>query len=121
MERVVAGPERKGQIISAHEREVVAAVILTLIIGFNWGGWVTGGTAKTLAKDAVVQRLSSICVSQYQQDPGKVAKLGELNEVSTYRIDDYVTDQGWATMPGDEEPDRNVADACAKLLVQVNQ
>jgi len=28
-----------------------------------------------------------------------------------------VQKQGWATMPGEKEPDRNVAEACAKLLL----
>ena len=42
---------------------VIGAIVLTMIVGFNWGGWVTG----------------------------------------------------------EEKPDNKVADACAKLLVQLNQ
>ena len=99
----------------------VAAVILTLIVGFNLGGWVTGGTAQVMTNDAVVQRLSSICVSQFNQDPEKDQKLIELKEARVYQRDDYVKEQGWATMPGEENPDRKVADACAKLLVEINQ
>jgi hypothetical protein len=99
---------------------VVAAVILTMIVGFNWGGWVTGGTAQKMAEvaaaKAVVERLSLICVDQFRQDPDKAQKLSEFIETKAYQRDDYVTDQGWATMFGDEEPDRNVADACAKLI-----
>ena len=26
--------------------------ILTMIVGFNWGGWVTGGTSQTMAATA---------------------------------------------------------------------
>jgi hypothetical protein len=99
----------------------VGAVILTLIIGFNWGGWITGGTGREMTDDAVVQRLALICVAQFNQDPGKEQKLNELKEMSAYRRDDYVQEQGWATMPGEENPDRKVADACAKLLVELNQ
>ena len=99
----------------------VAAIVLTIIVGFNLGGWVTESSAKTMSGDAVVQRLSSICVSQYNEDLGKIQKLRELNDVSSYRRDDYVTDQGWATMPGEEKPDRGVAAECAKLLVRINQ
>src|SRR5689334_1097416 len=29
-----------------------ATVIATLIVGFNWGGWVTGGTSRSLAATA---------------------------------------------------------------------
>jgi hypothetical protein len=99
----------------------VAAVILTMIVGFHWGGWVTGGSVQKMIDDAVVQRLATVCVGQYNQDPGKEQKLIELNEARTYQRDDYVQEQGWATMPGEEDPDRKVADACAKLLVQIKQ
>ena len=36
----------------------VATIILIMIVGFSWGGWITGGTAQkmgeTMAQDAVV-------------------------------------------------------------------
>jgi hypothetical protein len=103
----------------------VASIILTMIIGFAWGGWVTGGTAQKMAEvmveNAVVQRLAPICVVQFNQDPGKDQKLKELQEARFYQRDDYVKDQGWATMPGEEEPDSKVADECAKLLMLISQ
>jgi hypothetical protein len=103
----------------------IASIILTMIIGFAWGGWVTGGTAQkmaeTMAGNAVVQRLAPICVVQFNQDPEKDQKLIELQEARAYQRDDYVKDQGWATMPGEEEPDSKVADECAKLLMLINE
>ncbi|MEJ2559812.1 MAG: hypothetical protein P8186_27065 [Anaerolineae bacterium] len=99
----------------------VAAVVLTLIVGFNWGGWVTGGTAQAMANDAVVQRLAPICVAQFDQDPGNQQKLSELKAKRSYQRDDYVIEQGWATLPGDQKPDSKVADACAKLLMRIDQ
>jgi hypothetical protein len=102
----------------------VASVVLTMIIGFAWGGWVTGRTARTLAEDmaedAVAERLAPICVYQFNQDPGKSAKLEELKETSGYQRRTFVQDQGWATMPGEEAPDRAVADECVKLLMLIN-
>lgn len=102
----------------------VASVVLTMIIGFAWGGWVTGGTARTmaedLAEDAVAERLAEICVIQFHQDPGKDQKLEELKEASSYQRRTYVQDQGWATMPGEEGPDRAVAEECVKLLMLIN-
>jgi len=104
---------------------VLGAIVLTMIVGFKWGGWVTGGTAQkmgvAMAQDAVVERLAPICVLQFNQDPDKAQKLIGFNEARTYQRDDYVKEQGWATMPGEDQPDRQVADACAKLLVQINQ
>ena len=103
----------------------LAMIAGTMLVGFTWGGWVTGNTAQrtatTMANDAVVQRLSSICVAQFQQDPAKDEKLAELMAASSYQRGNYVKEQGWATMPGEEKPETKVADACAKLLVQVNQ
>jgi hypothetical protein len=102
----------------------VVSIALTMIIGFAWGGWVTGRTARTMAedmaKDAVTERLAGICVGQFNQDPGKDQKLQALKETSTYERRAYIQDQGWATMPGDEEPDRAVADECVKLLMLIN-
>ena len=103
----------------------LGSVIGAVIVGFTWGGWVTGGSARDMAaqsgKDAVSERLVPICVYQFNQDPEKDQKLSELKETSAYQRDDYVMEQGWATIPGEEEPDRKVADECAKLLVQINQ
>ncbi len=99
----------------------VAAMILTMIVGFNWGGWVTGGTAHKTMNDAITHRLSLICVDQFNQDLQKDQKLTELQSISRFERDDYVKEQGWATMPGDEEPDSKVADACSKLIVQSGQ
>jgi hypothetical protein len=100
---------------------LVAAIILTMIVGFAWGDWITGGTAQKMTNDAVTQRLSAICVSQYNQDAQKDQKLAELQDISSYQRDDYVTEQGWATMPGEAESDSKVADRCAKLIVQSGQ
>ena len=103
----------------------VGCIILTIVIGFAWGGWVTGGsaqkTAEVMAKDAVVQRLAPMCVAQFNQDPGKDQKLTELKDTGTWQRADYVEKQGWATMFGEKEPDRKVADECAKLLMRVGQ
>jgi len=102
----------------------LAVIAGTMLVGFTWGGWVTGGTAQkaatTLANDAVVQRLSAICVAQFQQDPAKAEKLTELKATRGYQQGTYVKEQGWATMPGDEQVDSKVASACAKQLAALN-
>ena len=99
----------------------VASMVLTMIVGFSWGGWVTGGTARstaeTMAHDAVVTRLAPICVDQSGRDPAKAVKLVALKEESSWQRGEYVGKQGWATMPGEQEPDSRVARACATLLI----
>ena len=104
---------------------LVVSAILTMIIGFAFGGWVTGGTAQGMAEEmadeAVIDRLAPICVTQFNQDPEKDKKLQELKEISSYQRGDYVEKQGWATMPGEKEPDSNVADECARRLVELEK
>jgi hypothetical protein len=98
----------------------VACVALTMIIGFTWGGWVRGATARSMAEagaeEAVVKHLAPICVVQFQLDPAKDQKLKELKEMSAYDRGAYVKKQGWAKMPGDGDADSKVADECAKLI-----
>ncbi len=102
----------------------LGAIALILILGFNWGGWMTSGSAAklaaTTASTAVLQRLGPICVAQSQLDPAKEQKLTELKALSSYQQSDYVGKQGWATLPGEAKPDSKVAGACAKLLTQTN-
>jgi hypothetical protein len=100
---------------------MMATIILTIIVGFAWGGWVTGGSAQRMSDNAVVESLAPICVGQFNQDPGKALKLAELKKMSSYQRDDYVKEQGWATLPGEEQPNSKVADACAKLLILNSQ
>jgi hypothetical protein len=100
----------------------VACAVLTMIVGFTWGGWVRGATARdmaeTEAEDALVKHLAPICVVQFQHDPAKSQKLKELREMNAYERGDYVKKQVWAKMPGEGEADSKVADECAKLLSQ---
>lgn len=98
----------------------VASVVLTIVIGFNWGGWVTANnaarTAQSMADDAVVLRLAPICFAQFDQDPDRDLKLVEMSGQATSQRTRYIQDQGWATISGEEQPDRNVASACARLI-----
>ena len=103
----------------------VGSVVLTMIVGFAWGGWVTGGTARSMAEkiaeDAVVKRLAPICVVQFKQAPGKDQKLQELGKTDSWQRSEYVEKQGWATMPGEEKPDSGVASECVRLLMLVSK
>jgi len=100
----------------------VASAVITMIVGFTWGGWVRGATAQNMAlvmaEDAVVKRLASICVAQFQEDPAHDQKLKEVKELSVYERGDYVKKKVWAKMPGEQETDSKVAEECAKLITE---
>lgn len=99
----------------------VGAITLA-VVGFNWGGWVTGGTAEKLAgaraDEAIVSSLVPICVAQFQKSPEARGRLTALKQVKSWEQGDYVSSGGWATMPGSvsTEPNRLVAQACAEAL-----
>ncbi len=99
----------------------IGGAIALAIIGFNWGGWVTGGTAREMAEEmaveAVVDRLTPICVAQFNQDPEKVQKLKELKKTDSWTRNSYVEKQGWATMPSEKKPDSKVAAECASQIM----
>jgi hypothetical protein len=102
----------------------VGAVVLLIVIFAT--GWVTTrgsaeAKAKEMAETAVVDNLAGICVAQYKEDPEKDRKLGEMEEESSYRQGDYVEKQGWATMPGSDSPDPDVADECAKRIRELKE
>jgi alpha/beta superfamily hydrolase len=91
------------------------------IVGFTWGGWVTGDTAKQMAADQarleVVAALVPICIAQSSQDPQVAETLAQLKNAKSYQRSDMLMKAGWATMPGTIDPDRNVAKACMEKLV----
>jgi len=98
---------------------VVGAVVVG-IVGFSWGGWVTGGTADKMASDKaryeVVAALVPICLEQSKQDPQLTETLAQLKAASSYKRSGMLMDAGWATMPGSADPDRAVASACIEKL-----
>lgn len=102
---------------------VVVGSVVTMIIGFSYGGWTTSSTAARLAKQqadvAVTTALVPICVAQSRADGAAAKKLGELRAItSSYEQQEFVTKTGWATVPGSESPNREVAEACASALLK---
>ena len=91
--------------------------ILTMIVGFNWGGWTTSTTARQQAMiqadTAVTTALVPICLAGKRADAVYAKKLGELTAItSSYEQTEFVMKTGWATFPGQPDPNRAVAEAC---------
>lgn len=101
---------------------VGAGAIALAFVGFNWGGWVTGGKSETAAsqraKDAVVGALAPICVDKFQHAGDAVANSAALKKTESWSQGEFVEKGGWATVPGPANPDQvsAVAKACAALL-----
>ncbi|MGH7384137.1 MAG: hypothetical protein ACREKG_03075 [Candidatus Rokuibacteriota bacterium] len=101
----------------------VIGSILTMIVGFSWGGWSTSSSAQQVAMRkadaAVTAALLPICLAEQKADVGRAKKLGELTALtSSYEQTEFVMKTGWATFPGQEDPNRAVAEACASALLK---
>ena len=94
--------------------------IAVAVIGFSWGGWVTGGKAESMAearsRTDVVTALTGICVEQSKHDPLLAERAALLKTTASYSRGDLIMKHGWATMPGTAEPNRQVANACAEKV-----
>jgi hypothetical protein len=94
-----------------------------MILGFGWGGWMTGGSAERAAFErsqiAVTTALVPACVEKSKGDPAAAKKLSALGALtSSWDQRDAVLQAGWATI-GEGEANRDVAEACASQLLKV--
>ena len=120
------GVKMKKEYIKPFAWGMAAGMGVLLIVIFSAGWVVTSGSAKaeakTMATDAVMNRLAPIAVAQFMQDPNKEDRLKELKKLNSWgenNKSDYVQKQGWATMPGEKEPDGQVADEVARRLTDL--
>ena len=103
---------------------IAIGAVASIVIGFSWGGWVTGGTADKVAAErantAVLTALTPICVEKFLQNSDAKANLAALQKISTgWEQGDYLEKGGWATRPGATSSDYHLARACAEKLVQL--
>jgi hypothetical protein len=96
-------------------------VVATMIVGFAWGGWVTGGTATAMAKkaadDAGTNLAAAVCVVRFKSDPTHAVQLASLTKIERWDRESFITKGGWATLPGMKEPMTGAADLCAQQLM----
>lgn len=92
--------------------------VAAIVIGFAWGGWVTGGTAgkmvATSAEEAIIQAFTPLCVARAEQQPDQIARL----KAETYwKRGDFVVNAGWVANVG-EKYRSEVSKACALTIVE---
>jgi hypothetical protein len=96
-------------------------VLATIILGFTWGGWVTGGTAQEMVADAVeegrAQVAAAVCVETFMAAPDAGPQLASLKEnTSSWRQENFIEEGGWAVI-AEQEYD-GAAELCAERLVE---
>lgn len=99
-----------------------AGAVVLAIVGFSWGGWMTGSAAAKMSSEesqaAVAAVLTPYCVEKSQMDPKSTDILAELDKASTYQRRGIIEKAGWATPLGAEKPDRDLAEACQTALTK---
>jgi len=104
---------------------VAGGAIALAIVGFSWGGWVTGGRAEAestqRANAAVVVALTPVCVEKFRRAPDASANLVALKKVDSWQQGDFVEKGGWANVLGAKSSEHvsAVAKACALSLAAV--
>jgi predicted dienelactone hydrolase len=103
---------------------VAGAAVATMVVGFSFGGWTTGGSAATMAaqaaRDARAELVASVCVDNFVASENSAAQLVALKETSSWKRDDLIEDGGWAKLAGMEKSVPGAADLCAKQLVAMD-
>jgi hypothetical protein len=111
----------QGESLTRLLQGAATGAVVTMVVGFNWGGWTLGSAVEKVAKEradsAVIAALAPICVDQFRQVANASANLSELSKIS-YAWDrgTFIEKGGWAIMPGSEKADSEVAKACAETL-----
>jgi hypothetical protein len=112
----------KGESLKRLLQGAAVGAIATMIIGFSWGGWTLGSTAKKLATDetrsAIVTIAAPACAEHFANKAND-EKWAEYQKVDTWRRDTYIKEAGYATMTGlanDYSTSSAIADACVKAL-----
>jgi len=100
---------------------VALGVAATVGLGFYQFGWSSAASTRRIAHDearaAVASALVPFCIAKAVAD-GDAAKLAKLRTAtSPYARGDFVSNAGWATMPGMASPDADLARACSERLV----
>jgi hypothetical protein len=100
----------------------VGGAVALAVVGFTWGGWVTGGKADVLARQqvqaALVEALTPICVDKFNRASDAQARLVELKKItSSWDRERFVRENDWAKFG--KESNSRVVDACAAELYKL--
>jgi hypothetical protein len=107
------------------------SVIVATVVGFSWGGWVTGGSAQEMAQESAAQARQElaavVCVDRFMAAPDAGVQLTALREMESPRAQGkFVEDGGWAVIvPASSPTDyttradhREAAGLCAEALAK---
>ncbi|HEX6015703.1 MAG TPA: hypothetical protein VFY87_28645 [Geminicoccaceae bacterium] len=102
----------------------VACTVGATVLGFTWGGWVTGGTARSMAEDAAAgarsELAAAVCVDRFKAGGDASAQLAALKGLSGWDRGSFIEKGGWAIMPDQAKTTNKAAKLCADQLAQLD-
>lgn len=100
------------------------AAVLTMVVGFTLGGWVTGGTAEKMASEAATEARStlaaSLCVENFSLTENARIDHTELASLRGMRQRQFVEQADWSKMPGGQDIDRRSAELCSQQILALD-
>jgi hypothetical protein len=107
------------------------SALVATIVGFSWGGWVTGGSAREMAEKSAAQARQElatvVCVDRFMAAPDAGTQLAALKEITSPSAQGkFVEEGGWAIIvPASSPTDykaradhREAAGRCAEELAK---
>ena len=99
----------------------VGAGVFTMIVGFGFGGWVTGGTAQERAEtsthDAVAALAADVCTQRVLASANAAALYSELEAARSWDRRKLLDEAGWTTFSDAGEPISGAAALCATQIL----
>src|SRR3546814_17266203 len=100
----------------------VGAAVVTMIVGFTAGGWVTQNTAAKQAQAstdvAVAQLAAGICAHRFMAAPDAQAQLSALKSAASWKRDSMIANGGWLTFADTQAPVDGAAELRARPLME---
>jgi len=99
----------------------MGGALLTMILGFTLGGWVTGSKSESTARNqsslAVIDALAPICLNNFKVSADAQGQRALLEKTEDWKHAEFVNSAGWTKIPGVKEASSGLARGCAKVIL----
>lgn len=112
-------PILQGDSLTRLIQGAAGGAIVTIIVGFAWGGWTLGSTATKMAQDqseaAVVAAMAPVCAERFAALPDAAVRKVALVKADSWKRSDQFP-KALVTLDGASSPNSDLVDACYKII-----
>ena len=98
----------------------IGTVLMTMIIGFTWGGWMTTGRSELMAAGAVhearTELMATLCVNRFINFEDVADQLADFQKSGSWEQRDIVRNGGWTNVGARDQPLENAVNVCAERI-----